>query len=130
MWGYDTTKVYDKPPDECYTNADKSIKRYQSLYQSAYAIMYAISQNKMVTFGTLIHENFNDLDENFVVPAPKGDVIGGHALSCTGFDASKKLFKIVNSWGNKWGDNGCCYMRFEHVTNPDFCFDFWIIDKE
>ena len=92
--------------------------------------MYAISQNKMVTFGTLVYQNFNDLDENFIVPSPSGDVLGGHALAICGFDASKKLFTVINSWGNKWGNSGTCYMRFSHVTNPDWCFDFWTIDKE
>jgi len=129
LWQYDTSKVYDKPPDECYTSADKSIKRYQSLYPSAYAIMYAISQNKIVTFGTLIHENFNDLDENFVVPLPKGQVLGGHAMCLNFYDAEKKLFGVVNSWSSKWGKNGMCYMTFEHVTNPDWSFDHWTIDK-
>jgi hypothetical protein len=31
---------------------------------------------------------------------------GGHCMLLTGYDDSKGAFKVMNSWGREWGDNG------------------------
>ena len=72
----------------------------------------------------MVYENFKDLDENFVVPYPAGQMLGGHALLIKSYSNETKLFGVVNSWGVGFGKNGICYMRYEHVLNPEYCFDF------
>ena len=79
----------------------------------------------------MIYENFNNLDENCVVPLPKGNCLGGHALLLTGYSNETRLFKVQNSWGADWGDGkGCCFMKYEHVLNPEWSNEYWIITKE
>ena len=131
LWEYDTTKYKNEPPKECYDKANTTlIKKYQSLIPSIYAIEYALSQNKIVCFGAIIFDNFNDYDKNdFIIPFPKGGQLGGHALAICSYDHTKRLFKIVNSWGIEWGDDGFAFMRYDHVIS-DYCFDFWCISKE
>ena len=59
LWPYESGKVFDKPSQEAYDKANKSlVKRYKSLMQSAYAIKYAISHNIPVACGVMIYENF------------------------------------------------------------------------
>ena len=29
-----------------------------------------------------------------------------------GYDEDRKAFKIVNSWGNNWGNNGFCWISY------------------
>ena len=101
-----------------------------SLTPCLYAIQYAISQNLPVAFGTIVYENFSNLNEDFIVPYPSGQTLGGHALLITGYDSETKLFKVQNSWGAEFGDMGVCYMSYDHVLNPEWCFDFWCITKE
>ena len=92
LWIYDTSKYAEKLPQEAYDKANKTlIKKYQTLIPSIYAIQYAISQNLPVAFGTMIFENFKDLDENFVVPYPAGKILGGHALLIFKYDSEKKI---------------------------------------
>ena len=130
LWPYDRSKFSEQPPQEAYTNANKNlIKRYLSLTPCLYAIQYAISQNLPVAFGTMIYENFKDLSEDFIVPLPSGKVLGGHALCIYQYDNTTKLFGIINSWGVEFGKNGICYMRYEHVLNQEWSFDFWVITK-
>ena len=131
LWPYDTSKFAEKPPQEAYDKANKElIKSYLSLTPCLYAIQYAISQNLPVAFGTMIYENFKDLDENFIVPLPAGQVLGGHALNLVGYNNDTKLFKVLNSWGAEFGDGkGCCYMHYSHVLNQEWSFDFWVITK-
>jgi papain like protease len=35
-----------------------------------------------------------------------GNVAGGHAYLCYGYDADGQRFRGQNSWGRAWGDNG------------------------
>ena len=81
MWSYDISKYAEKPPQEVYDKANKTLfKRYQSLIPSLYAIQYVISHNLPVVFGCIIYDNFKDLDGNVVVPYPAEKALGGHAL--------------------------------------------------
>lgn len=40
-----------------------------------------------------------------------GQVLGGHAYLVVGYSAARDAFRIVNSWGRKWGQNGRAWMR-------------------
>ena len=128
---YDTEKYKEEPSKSCYDTANKTlIKKYQTLIPSIYAIEYAVSNNMIVTFGCIIYDNFNEYDKKeFVIPFPRGGQLGGHALAIVAYSHQKRLFKIVNSWGVEWGDNGCAWMNYEHVIS-DSCFDFWTISKD
>jgi C1A family cysteine protease len=39
-------------------------------------------------------------------------VLGGHAYVINGIDIDKKLFRIKNSWGQRWGKNGFAFISF------------------
>jgi C1A family cysteine protease len=52
-------------------------------------------------------------------------VDGAHAMLVVGYDDDKNAFKVVNSWGINWGNNGFVwidYKAFQEVldTNSDF----------
>ncbi|WP_341901775.1 C1 family peptidase [Fluviicola taffensis] len=38
---------------------------------------------------------------------------GGHAMLMTGYDDERKAFKIMNSWGNSWGDQGHVWVDYD-----------------
>ena len=63
------------------------------------------------------------------MPTEKEQVKGGHAVCIVGYDESKQTFKVRNSWGEKWGDDGYCYFPFEYITNPNLASDFWTVNK-
>ncbi|MEZ4955452.1 MAG: C1 family peptidase [Saprospiraceae bacterium] len=46
---------------------------------------------------------------------------GGHAMTIVGYDDGKNAFRIVNSWGTNWGDNGFAWVDYSLMTNPSFC---------
>lgn len=43
---------------------------------------------------------------------PNGPMRGGHMMCIVGY--TKDSFIIRNSWGPKWGENGYCYLPFDH----------------
>jgi C1A family cysteine protease len=131
LWSYNESKVFEKPSQEAYDNANKTlIKKYKSVLQCQYSLKFAICEELPIAFGSMLYENFEKLDENGVVPLPSGNMVGGHAMLIVGYDDGKKLFKVLNSWGSSWGLNGCCFMTYEHVLNPEWSFDFYVLTKE
>tara|TARA_R110000868_G_scaffold90057_11_gene250236 strand:- start:368 stop:1213 length:846 start_codon:yes stop_codon:yes gene_type:complete len=64
------------------------------------------------------------------MPYPKTNresILGGHAVLLVGYDMSRKVFIVRNSWGTAWGDKGYFYMPFDVIKNPAMSTDFWII---
>jgi hypothetical protein len=43
----------------------------------------------------------------------KGKSAGGHAMLLVGYDDKKNAFKVMNSWGKEWGDNGFGWIDYE-----------------
>jgi hypothetical protein len=41
-----------------------------------------------------------------------GTQMGGHAYVLNGVDTIKKVFRIKNSWGKRWGQQGYAFIRF------------------
>lgn len=44
-----------------------------------------------------------------------GDVRGGHAIVIMGVEPKWRRFLIKNSWGEKWGRFGDCWMAYRHM---------------
>ncbi len=80
-----------------------------------------------------VDASFDNLPPPYIWSSKFGTVRGGHALTVVGYDDSKAAFKIQNSWGPYWKDNGClwisysffpsavvgneCYIAFPQITN-------------
>jgi len=129
FWSYDTSKVFEKPPQEAYDNANKTfVKKYKSVLQCQYSLKFAVCEGHIVAFGSMLYENF-EADVHGVIPLPAGNMIGNHGLAIVGYDDEKRLFKVLNSWGSDWGVGGFCFMTYEHILNPEWCFEFWVITK-
>lgn len=43
---------------------------------------------------------------------------GGHCMLLVGYDDNKNAFKVMNSWGTEWGDNGFGWIDYTLFTNP------------
>ena len=52
-----------------------------------------------------------ELDENYVVKIPEKRC-GSHAVMCYGWN--EKGLLIQNSWGEKWGNKGCCILPYDY----------------
>jgi len=50
--------------------------------------------------------------KKFKESVPKPQQLGGHAITLIGFDDDRQAFKLVNSWGPKWGDRGFGWLSY------------------
>jgi C1A family cysteine protease len=83
-----------------------------------------------VLMGMTVYNSFesDSVAKTGVMPMPfKGDkVLGGHAVLAVGYDDSKSVLIVRNSWGASWGDKGYFYMPYAFV-NKGFASDFWTL---
>ncbi|NQU27699.1 MAG: immune inhibitor A, partial [Candidatus Marinimicrobia bacterium] len=77
-----------------------------------------------------IYDHFYNISSHnytYCVSTMIGERLGGHAITICGFDDNQVTedglgaFKIANSWGIGWGENGYFYMSYEAVQNSMLC---------
>jgi C1A family cysteine protease len=121
-----------QPPQSCYdTAANYRIAQYQAVDQSLPQLRGTLAQGNPFVFGFSVYTNWDDGQSTpaTVIPLPSGDASqnGGHAVMVVGYDDSKSLFTIHNSWGTDLGDSGYFYMPYAYATDSTLASDFWVI---
>lgn len=79
-----------------------------------YGVKKQISEKRPVVVGINLDENFKKVSRDNPFYVPTGNPLSeiGHAVTVIGYDDSKQAFKLVNSQGTEWGDNGFFWMRY------------------
>ena len=91
------------------------------------SIEAVLAQKQAVVFGMSVYQSFEQTGTDGLVPVPDTDheaCLGGHAMLIVGYDRSKQLFTVRNSWGTSWGDNGYCYLPYRML---DQFMEAWTI---
>ncbi len=94
-----------------------------------------LAQNKPVIVGMRVLTNFyniQDGDESWFPTIGNTTYAGGHAMVVVGYDDDrfarpdreisddmKGAFKLMNSWGKNWGENGYIWIRYAHYA--EYC---------
>lgn len=58
-------------------------------------------------------EQFEKRDGRLVWTKYKNKIAGGHAVLICGFDDKINAFKVLNSWGTNWGDDGYFWLDYD-----------------
>ena len=133
MWEYDTAKFAIRPSEDCYNNAaNHTIASYERLDNTSLAqLKHCLADGYGFVFGIELSESFESevVAKTGMVPIPKDgeQVIGGHAIFCVGYMDDIGCFIVRNSWGDNWGKDGYCFIKYEMMTDPDKASDFWTI---
>ena len=134
-WPYDVpSKLCVKPSDEaCAEAKDHMAIQYQFLHQTLDELRGANVNGHGVVGGFKLVESFESAQVARTgmvpTPRPKERVLGCHAMLIVGYNDSSRRFKVLNSWGPNWGDNGYCYMPYDYVLSSALAFDFGTIQR-
>ena len=130
-WPYDIRKYKQEPVTEAKTDAlNRKVTRYERV-EDFNGCIDALSNGYPVVMGFYVYESFmsKNVAKTGIMPYPntkREKLLGGHAVLLVGYNKTKKVFIVRNSWGTNWGDNGYFYMPFD-VVNPNMSSDYWII---
>lgn len=104
------------PPEELLSRAKGySIKTYEKLDRgSLFAIREALSNDKPVVAGMFVYPSFlNWQGDGIYKHDPENEFEEDyHAVTIVGFDNERKALRLINSWGEDWGDNGYFWMDY------------------
>ena len=131
-WPYDISKFRQEPILEAKSDAlNRKVTRYERVTNFDGCID-ALSNGFPVIMGFYVYDSFmsNTVAKTGNMPYPntkRESLLGGHAVLLVGYNKTKKVFIVRNSWGTSWGDKGYFYMPFNVVTNTSMSSDYWII---
>jgi C1A family cysteine protease len=69
-------------------------------------------QDNPVIVGLWVNRAFDKLRGNEIYDDLSSDQGGGHAMVVVGYDENKQAFKLINSWGKNWGENGFGWISY------------------
>lgn len=134
LWPYLVDMFRHKPTQLAYDNGllHKAIE-YQRVGQSEVELINCLAVGHPIVFGINIYDSFesDEVAKTGIVPLPtlNEQCLGGHAVLIVGYDKEKRRFKVRNSWGPDWGDQGHFWLPFDYVLNSDLAEDFWTVSK-
>lgn len=94
------------------------------------SIRVAISDNCPVVFGMMLYTNIERITywEPVLSKPRRGESpIGGHCMLIVGYDDTKRLYKVRNSWSRLWGLNGYFFVPYDMIHNGRMTNDCWTI---
>ena len=129
-WRYNIHKFKVQPSPQAYQNAQgNNLSKYERLVQNTDQLRACLNDNCPFVFGFDVYPSFHEAADKGIMPIPSQaeKLQDCHAVVAVGYSDQRKVFVVLNSWGEGWGDNGYFYMPYDVIKDPDVCFDFWKI---
>ena len=76
------------------------------------ALKAVLAAGNPIVAGMYTFENFLAYSGG-VYSSATGANLGGHAMVVVGYDDGKNAFKIMNSWGDRWGEKGFVWYSYK-----------------
>jgi len=134
-WQYDITKFANAPPANCYRDAlvHKALT-VKNIQQDAFSMKQSLMNNAPFVVGISVYDSFESdaVAASGNVPMPNVTTekcLGGHAIVCVGYDDTKQVWIMRNSWGNGWGDKGYFYLPYMYLLDSSLSSDLWNITR-
>ena len=85
-----------------------------------------LSEGRIVVFGAKLGDEFMYASGSSVLTDQttfnSTGIHAYHALVLSGYDDSKKAFRVVNSWGTTWGDSGYIWVDQDFFCSGEFAY--------
>jgi C1A family cysteine protease len=106
--------------------ADNKILDYRQIEETVDNLKRYLYQGKAIVFGARLGDEFMNAYGDAVLTSQTYGYTGQHAyhaLILCGYDDSKGpngAFRVINSWGDSWGDNGFIWVDYHYFVQQDY----------
>lgn len=133
LWPYNVSLYRKQPPNNCFTEGDKSlITDYAAVQQDIDQMRGVLVAGHPFLFGAEVFQAIESdaVAATGVVPMPRSNEspVGGHDVLFVGYDDRKAAFKFQMPWGPNWGLNGFGWWPYDYALNSQLASDFWAIN--
>ncbi len=132
LWPYNISKFRSAPTQQAITDgAKRKVTSYQAIANHQ-GCLDSLANGFPIVIGFSVYSSFESatVARTGVMPYPntsREQLLGGHAVLLVGYDKTKQVYIVRNSWGTGWGDRGYFYMPFQVIQNTSMSSDFWTI---
>lgn len=117
---YERSKEYDPWPGSDYAGsstdapfkllrAEGAITAWKWLF-GPLEVKEWVMRHGPVGIGTNWYDSMFSPVRGFLMITPSSQVVGGHAYRVVGYNAKRREFRMVNSWGRNWGQYGRAWL--------------------
>jgi len=135
LWSYDISKFANKPTTTAYSQGLlNQVIQASRVAQTLASLKGCLASGFPFVVGILVYTSFesNIANTTGYVPMPNTrteQLLGGHAVTCIGYNDAKQVFIMQNSWGTRWGDKGYFYLPYAFLTSTTLAGDIWKITQ-
>lgn len=134
-WPNEKDRITDEPDEDSYTHGSNfRIVEAEFIKTDLNLWRQTLAEGHPIAFALNTFESFDSANRNkgrVIMPKPADNVRkthGWHAMLCVGYSDPDKMFIVRNSWGEKWGDSGYCYIPYDYVMHKEYNgHDSWIV---
>lgn len=119
--------------------ADNTIANYRQISVDIDVLKSYLADGRAISIGARLGDNFMAWNSDAIIDYDTYNDPGMqhayHAMTLSGYDDSKGsngAFRVVNSWGPSWGNNGYIWVDQEFFVGNtgEFCFAAFVADTE
>lgn len=123
-WPFDLSAVNERPSPGAFEQAtDYKISEVKLIPVNERAMKECLAEGYPIVFGCKLTKPFFSAPGGKILTPdpsdPQSAEHGRHAMLIVGYSENEKNFIVRNSWGERWGDKGYCYMPFDYLCNPE-----------
>lgn len=114
---YELANPFAQPSADALTEAARFKAASWSAVSGIQAMKATLANRNPLMIGIQTHNQLMQLrGPNSVFNDYSGNALGGHAVTVVGYDDNKfgGAFKVINSWGTNWGDNGYFWLPYNN----------------
>jgi C1A family cysteine protease len=102
---------------------DHELHGFTRVENDSLSLQLALFEQGPITIGINWYQEWTNIDPGpdiILNPNPDpANLEGGHEIVIVGYSKEKQAFRLRNSWGTSWGDNGYFWMPFDCSIRPD-----------
>lgn len=133
LWPYRPERYLQQPPAEAYITATSHAGiEFERLRQEEAALKSSLDEGRPFLVCLRLfrsncwefHYGATHKNGRMVIPGDEEYPILNHAMLAVGYDESTAQFRLRNSFGGEWGDNGHVYVPDSYLLDPRKAYAF------